>query len=116
MINGFVIEINNENGEEYSIPLFKEFELPFGLTIVAINNRYNYDSLCLMAKTEGFVGHGFNSSIIKQVKIQAKNQLSEIDLKSSEPVFKVVIDGLENYITIIVPPYSSGFFQLFPLT
>jgi hypothetical protein len=114
MINGFVIDINNENGIEFEIPLFHDFTLPDGLSIKIINSNYTYDSLVLMAKSKCFMGNGFKSSIITKIKIFNKNDCKYIEIGYLFSDFKVIIDGFENYITIVIPPFAKGLFQLMP--
>jgi hypothetical protein len=114
MINGFVLEINNEIGIEYEIPLFLDFTLPDGLSIRAHNSNYDYQSLHLMAKIQGFKGSGFKTTFTTKVKIFNKNQIQEIEIENFHTDTKIVIDGFENYISIVIPPFANGLFQLMP--
>ena len=114
MMNGFVLEINNENGFECEIPLFRDFELPIGLSIKTIIGNYSYDSLVLMAKNDQFLGSGYQSDIVQKVQLISPNGAITLNstVFSKDP--KIIIDGFGNYLSIIVPPNSFGFFQMFP--
>ena len=114
MINGFVLDINNENGIEFEIPLFRDFNLPDGVSIKIINSNYTYDSLVLMAKSKNFIGGGFQSDLIKNVKLITRQSVLEFDSNVLSLDKKIILDGFENYLSILVPPNNSGFFQLFP--
>lgn len=114
MYNGFVLEINNENGFECEIPLFRDFSLPDGLSIKTINGPYTYDTLVLMAKSKNFIGSGFQSDIIKKVKIVTHQGILNCDLNVLSLDNSMLIDGFEQYLTIIVPSNCFGFFQLIP--
>jgi hypothetical protein len=114
MMNGFVLEINNENGFECEIPLFRDFELPIGLSIKTIIGNYSYDSLVLMAKNDQFLGSGYQSDIVQKVQLISPNGAITLNstVFSKDP--KIIIDGFGNYLSITVPPNSFGVFQLFP--
>lgn len=114
MINGFVLDINNKIGVEHEIPLFLDFNLPDGLSIMAHNSNYDYQSLHLMAKTQGFKGIGFKTTFPTSVKILNNNQFQEFEFDNFYPDFTVYIDGFENYISIVIPPFAHGLFQLMP--
>ena len=114
MLNGFVLEINNENGFECEIPLFRDFELPIGLSIKTSIGNYSYDSLVLMAKNDQFLGSGYQSDIVQKVQLISPNGAITLNstVFSKDP--QIIIDGFGNYLSIIVPPNSFGFFQMFP--
>lgn len=114
MINGFILEINNKNGIEYEIPLFRGFTLPDGLSIKTKNGDYTYDSLLLMAKSKNFIGGGFQSDLIKKVNLITRQGVLHFDSSVISLDNKIIIDGYENYLSILVPPNNSGFFQLLP--
>ena len=48
------------------------------------------------------------------VKIFNKNQIQEIEIENFHTDTKIVIDGFENYISIVIPPFAKGLFQLMP--
>lgn len=114
MINGFILEINNEIGIEHEIPLFLDITLPEGLSIKAHNSNYDYQSLHLMAKTQGFNGRGFKTTFPTSVKILNNNQFQEFEFDNFYPDFTVYNDGIENHISIVIPPFANGLFQLMP--
>ena len=114
MITGFIVDIHNETGIEYEIPMFLNFPLPDGLTIMPPNSNYDYQSLHLMAKSQGFKGSGFKTTFTTKVKIFNKNQIQEIEIENFHTDTKIVIDGFENYISIVIPPFAKGLFQLMP--
>ena len=114
MINGFVLDINNKHGIDYEIPLFRDFDMPDGLSIKTIRDNFTFDSLLLMSKSKNFIGGGFQSDIIKKVKVNTREGILYFDSGTYSTDYKIIIDGFENYLTILVPPNNMGFFQLFP--
>ncbi|MFY7943372.1 MAG: hypothetical protein ACOVNZ_02275 [Crocinitomicaceae bacterium] len=114
MLNGFVLDIHNENEFECEIPLFRDFKLPDGLTIKTSNSCYSYDSLVLMAKKEKFLGRGFQSDIIQKAILISPKGATSLNSTAFSINQEIIIDGLEHYLSIIIPPNSFGVFQLFP--
>ena len=114
MLNGFVLEINNENGFDCEVPLFLDFELPAGVNIKTNSAEFYFKNLVFLAQSEKFSGSGFQSDIIKKVIfVFPKGERPLIpSLPSKEE--KIIIDGFENYLNIVIPARSFGMFQLLP--
>jgi hypothetical protein len=114
MINGFVLDIENTTREDVSIPLFKEKQLPEGVSIRSIRGEYDYESLVLMAKNENFMGCGFQSDFITKIQVISPEVIYDLDSRVVASDNKIILDGLDQYLSIVVPANSMGFFQLFP--
>jgi len=114
MLNGFVLDIHNENGFECKIPLFRDIKLPEGLSIRTSNGNYSYNSLVLMAKSKKFIGSGFQSDIVQKALFMSPKGATPLNSTAFSMDLEIIIDGFENYLSIIIPPNSSGVFQLFP--
>ena len=114
MLNGFVLNIHNENGFTCKIPLFCDFKLPNGLSIKSNIGNYSYDSLVLMAKSEKFLGNGFQSDIVQEVVFISPKGSIPLNSTTFSMDQEIIIDGFEHYLSIIIPPNSFGVFQLFP--
>lgn len=114
MLNGFVLKINNENGFDCEVPLFLDHNLPNGVIIKTNSGEFSFKNLVFMAQSEKFTGSGFQSDIIKKVLfVFPKGERPLIpNLPSKEE--KIIIDGFENYLNIIIPARSFGMFQLLP--
>ena len=114
MINGFVLDIENTTREDVSIPLFKEKQLPDGISIQSIRGEYDYESLVLMAKNENFMGCGFQSDFIAKIQVISPEVIYDLDSRVVASDNKIILDGFDQYLSIVVPANSMGFFQLFP--
>jgi hypothetical protein len=114
MINGFVIDVENTSSEEFSIPLFKEKQLPEGISIRSIRGEYDYESSVLMAKNENFMGCGFQSDFIIKIQVISPEVIYDLDSRVVASDNKIILDGFNQYLSIVVPANSMGFFQLFP--
>ncbi len=58
MINGFVLEIWNRSSETEELLLFKDESKHSELEVTVLHASYSFESLILMAKTQGFIGSG----------------------------------------------------------
>lgn len=116
MINGFVLDITNENTEEISISLFTDKEIPSGVTISTKNSNYDYKSLYLMSVNKGFIGGGLSTDNerISQVIIFKNSDPISYEFHKILDEVEIIIDGLTNYFTIVIPPSSKSIVQLMP--
>jgi hypothetical protein len=116
MLNGFVLDVINENNEEVSISLFNNGEIQTGLTITARNSNYDYNSLFLMSINEVFIGGGISTDdeSISQVTIFKNGTPITYEFCKILDGKEIIIDGLTNYLTFVVPPKSKSLFQLIP--
>lgn len=117
MINGFTLEITNQSSDIEKITLFKQGEENINVKTKVINSDYNYDSLALMAISNGFKGSGLQSEFgfIEKATIYTPNGFKKIEVQSIWNDENILIDGISNYIIIEVPPLSNGIFQLMPV-
>ena len=114
MLNGFVLEINNENGFDCEVPLFLDYELPAGVIIKTSSAEFSYKNLVLMAQCEKFSGSGFQSDIIKKVVLVSPKGEKALNTPSFSKKQEIILDGFENYLNIVIPARSFGMFQLLP--
>ncbi len=114
MLNGFVLDIHNENGFECEIPLFRDCKLMDGLSIKSCIGSYSYNFLVLMAKSKKFIGSGFQSNIVQKALFMTPKGAKPLNLTAFSIDQEIIIDGYEHYLSIIIPPNSFGVFQLFP--
>jgi hypothetical protein len=114
MLNGFVLEINNENGFECEVPLFLDYELPAGVIIKTNSGEFSFKNLVFMAQSEKFSGSGFQSDIIKKVVLISPNGEKALNTPTFSKKQEIILDGMESYLNITIPAKSVGIFQLLP--
>lgn len=117
MINGFLIQISNNSSNAQLVHLFKQADLPEGVTISISNTHHQYNSLLLEANTKGIMGSGImtdNESAL-QLSIHNGANTENIVLHKLLTDKKIVIDGFLKYISITVPPLTNITFQLLPI-
>ena len=117
MINGFLIQINNNSSNEQLVHLFKQAGLPEGVTVSISNTDHHYNSLLLEANTKGFMGSGImtdNESAL-QLTIHNDADTENIVLHKLLADKKIIIDSFSKYISITVPPLTNMTLQLLPI-
>ncbi len=116
MINGFVLEITNEKKEDVLVSLFNNELITAGVTIRAKNSNYDYKSLYIMAINEGFSGSGImtDDDRICRINIYKDSIPTSFEFYKILGDQKIIIDGLFNYITLIIPQSSKLLLQLIP--
>jgi hypothetical protein len=116
MINGFVIDVFNETNEPVSVSLYKDMTLPAGLTIKAIHSDYDYKSLSFLAVNEEFIGSGISTDDDRICKVTFFKDSIPQSLVFNKILdnTEINIDGLANYVTLVIPPFSKSIIQLLP--
>ena len=116
MHSGFIIEIINNNEVVTNLKLFVRDGLVDGIEVKVFNNDYDYNSLLLIAKNEGFSGNGILTDNLSIDNIKIVND-EMIDIVKFDKIFtdkKIYLNGTTKYICIDVPPKSISLIQLLP--
>jgi hypothetical protein len=116
MINGFLLDIVNENKDEVHVSLFQNQQLPIGVSINAKNSSYDYKSLLLMSINEGFIGSGISIDDDHNHKVTICKNGNTQSYEFYKILYnkEIIIDGLANYITLVIRPSSNLSIQLIP--
>ena len=98
-----------------TIEIFKT-NIPDGVSIIPINSKYDYSALSLMALNEGFKGSGIliDNDDIESVTIYSNNIPTIYSFRKFLDNQEIIIDGLANYISIVIPATSKTILQLMP--
>jgi hypothetical protein len=117
MINGFLVEITNHSTSAQVVALFRDGGLPEGVTITTLGQKIDYQSLLSIAISEGFIGGGFQTDDegINEIVLCRGNQRTPLRFNIMLTDQEMVIDGGENYVTIMVPAEKVVLFQLLPM-
>lgn len=117
MINGFLVEITNHTASAQAVALFRDGGLPEGVTLTTLNKKYDYRALLDMAVSEGFMGVGFQTDDegINEIVLCRGNQRTPLPFNNMLTDQEMVIDGGENYVTMMVPAVKVVLFQLLPV-
>ena len=117
MHSGFLIEIINNNEIVTNLKLFVRDGLVDGIEVKVFNNDYDYNSLLLIAKTEGFSGNGIltDNLSIDNIKIVDEESIDIVKFDKILNDKKIQLNGTTKYICIDVPPKSISLIQLLPI-
>lgn len=116
MINGFVVEIINENKKSVSVSLFKSDGIPAGVTIHTKGTDYDYNAMHLLSINKGFKGSGLSvdDERISGVTIYKESNPKSYPFHKIMDNHEIMIDGVSNYLSILIPASSHILFQLLP--
>jgi hypothetical protein len=109
MVNGFVIEVHNNSGQEKELCLFKEGGLPAGVLVNVINSSIDYDFLLNIASTKGLVGSGImvDNAQIKFVTVYDGEDISTFEFDKLIVEKQVVMNGVDKYISLVIPAITD---------
>lgn len=110
MVHGFVIEVSNDTDFPQELNLFKDDGLPSGVSVKVINSNRDYDFLLTVAKKDGFSGRGM---IVDNKELKCVTVFNE---SSTETIYfdklilqkQILIDGINRYVSIVIPGKSEG--------
>ena len=116
MHKGFIVEIINNNDIVINLKLFVSDGLVDGIEVKVLNSDYNYNSLLLIAKSEGFSGNGIatNNPSIDNIKIVDDEKIDTVKFDKIFTNKKIYLNGTTKYISIDVPKNSISLIQLLP--
>jgi len=105
MINGFVIEVHNNSGQEKKLCLFKEGGLPAGVLVNVINSSVDYDFLLNIASTKGLVGSGImvDNAQIKFVTVYDGEDVSTFGFDKLIVENPITINGVDKFVSLVIP-------------
>ena len=105
MINGFTIEVHNNNGQEKELCLFKEGGLPAEVLVNVVNSSVDYNFLLNIARDKGFFGSGImvNNDQIKFVTVYDGEVVETVEFDKLIVEKQVVMNGVDKYISIVIP-------------
>jgi hypothetical protein len=111
----FALAISNTSNEIYEFDLFKTANLPEGVTINVHRSTTDYAELRTIANCSTFKGNVFLTDSLTPLEITLKNNgIENRFMMESFHTFpsKIVIDGIQNYLTITIPAKSKFLLHL----
>ncbi len=116
MINGFLVEILNENNEAVSVSLFQPAGIPPGITIHAKGTEHDYHALHHMSVTAGFMGAGLSTDDDRIIHGTIHHDHTQTNFSFNKILdnHPIVIDGKSRFITLIIPAGTKMLLQLLP--
>ena len=111
--NGFIVNIKNSTTVIQEIKLFSE-NLPAGVSVNTINDKYHFEALKLAAQENLFNGNSLttNSDEAVQIEIVKDGKVENILLNGRYEGPTIIIDGRTNYVKVISPAKGEFYIRL----
>jgi len=113
MQHGFIVEIVNSTSEAQEVKLFAG-SLPDGVLVNTMDKAYNFDTLQMIARQNGFIGDsittGFEDGL--QMGIVNKDKTKKIILQGRYESPEITINGSDEFVLVTCPPSSNFYIRL----
>jgi len=114
--NGFIVNIKNSTTAIQEIKLFSE-NLPAGVSVNTINDKYHFEALKLAAQENLFNGNSLttNSDEAVQIEIVNDGKVENILLNGRYEGPTIIIDGRTNYVKVVCSAKGEFYIRLLTL-
>ena len=113
MQHGFIVEIVNSTSKAQEVKLFAG-SLPEGVSVTTMDKAYNFDTLQMIARQNGFIGDsittGFEDGL--QMEIVNKDKTQKIKLQGRYESPEIRINGADEFVLVTCPPSSNFYIRL----
>ena len=113
MQHGFIVEIVNCTSKAQEVKLFAG-SLPEGVSVTTMDKAYNFDTLQMIARQNGFIGDsittGFEDGL--QMEIVNKDKTQKIKLQGRYESPEIRINGADEFILVTSPPNANFYIRL----
>ena len=113
MQHGFIVEIVNSKSEAQEVKLFAD-SLPNGVLVTTMDKAYNFDTLQMIARQNGFIGDsittGFEEGL--QIEIVNNDKVEKVMLHGRYEEPDISINGTDQFVLVTCPPNSNFYIRL----
>ncbi len=113
MERGFIVDITNSTSQAQEVKLFAG-SLPQGVFVNTMDNAYNFDTLQMIARQNGFVGNSITTGFEGGLQIEIVNNVTvkKVILKGRHESSEISINGADEFVLVICPPNSNFYIRL----
>jgi hypothetical protein len=113
MERGFIVDITNSSSQAQEVKLFAG-SLPQGVFVNSMDNAYNFDTLQMIARQNGFVGNsittGFDGGL--QIEIVSNDKIEKVMLNGRYESSEIRVNGTDEFVLVTCPPNSNFYIRL----
>jgi hypothetical protein len=113
MERGFIVGITNSTNEAQEVKLFAG-SLPQGVFVNTMDNAYNFDTLQMIARQNGFIGNsittGFEEGL--QIEIVSNVTVKKVILNGRYESPEIKVNGTDEFVLVTCPPNSNFYIRL----
>ena len=114
--NGFIVNIKNNTTNIQEIKLFSE-DLPEGVSVNTIDDKYHFEALKLAAQEKLFNGNSLTTNSDEEIQIEIVNdgKVEKMLLNGRYEGLTIIIDGRTSYIKVVCPAKGEFYIRLLTL-
>ena len=113
MERGFIVDITNSSSQAQEVKLFAG-SLPQGVFVNAMDNAYNFDTLQIIARQNGFVGNSITTGFEEGLEIEIVNNFAvkKVILNGRYESPEIKVNGTDQFVLVTCPPNSNFYIRL----
>ena len=113
MQHGFIVEIVNSTCEAQEVKLFAG-SLPEGVLVNTMDKAYNFDTLQMIARQNGFIGDSITTGFEDGLQIEIVNSVAvkKVTLNGSYESPEIRINGADEFVLVTCPPNANFYMRL----
>ena len=113
MQQGFIVEIVNSTSEAQEVKLFAG-SLPNGVLVTTMDKAYNFDTLQMIARQNGFIGDSITTGFEEGLQIEIVNGVAvkKVILNGRYESPEIRINGTDEFVLVTCPPNANFYMRL----
>ncbi len=113
MQHGFIVEIVNSTSEAQEVKLFAG-SLPDGVLVNTMDKAYNFDTLQMIARQNGFIGDSITTGLEEGLQIEIVNSVAvkKVILHGRYETPEIRINGADEFVLVTCPPNANFYIRL----
>jgi hypothetical protein len=113
MQQGFIVEIVNSTSENQEVKLFAG-SLPNGVLVNTMDKAYNFDTLQMIARQNGFIGDSITTGFEDGLQMEIVNGVAvkKVILNGRYESPEIRINGTDEFVLVTCPPNANFYMRL----
>jgi len=113
MQQGFIVELVNSTSQAQEVKLFAG-SLPDGVLVNTMDKAYNFDTLQMIARQNGFIGDSITTGFEPGLQIEIVNSVAvkKVILSGRYESPEIRINGTDEFVLVTCPPNANFYIRL----
>jgi len=113
MEHGFIVDITNSSSQAQEVKLFAG-SLPEGVLVNTMDKAYNFDTLQMIARQNGFIGDSITTGFEDGLQMEIVNGVAvkKVILNGRYESSEIRINGADEFVLVTCPPNANFYIRL----